>query len=323
MTNIILDHTLSLLSLIIIIFTFFIVINSISRKIFEDNNEYIYIEDLGRKQFEEDQDLKLEIGLLKGKVPDYNEPKGKKVIVLNFSGDTDASEVDHFKNEVTAAINLAKPNSEAYEVLIKIDSGGGVVNGYGLLAAQINRFKKYNIHTCASVDLIAASGGYLGACAADKIIAAPFAYIGSIGVISSSFNYSEILEKIGIKFDEFTAGRSKSTISQYREINPSQKEEYNRELEVIHKAFIEHVRSNREIALSNDEVFSGKHWIASVAIKYNLVDTLLTSDEFIADKLENGHSVYEIKTKLPKRDAGLINSMIKMASKKILNNPKH
>lgn len=323
MTNIILDHALSLLSLIIIILAVFVVINSVSRKLFEENQEYIYIEDLGRKEFEKDQDLKIDVGLLKGKVPDYIEPKDKKIIVLNFIGDTDATEVDYFKNEVTAAINLAKNNSEKFEILIKIDSGGGVVNGYGLLASQINRFKKYNIKTTASVDLIAASGGYLGACAADKIIAAPFAYIGSIGVISSSFNYSEILEKVGVKFDEFTAGKSKSTISQYREINPSQKEEYNRELETIHKAFIAHVRANREITSQDDEVFSGKHWLASVAIKYNLVDTLLTSDEFIADKLENGFCVYEIKTKLPKRDAGLINSMIKMASKKILNNPKY
>lgn len=323
MTNLLIEHLLNLVSLIIIIFAIIMVINSISRKIYESNNEYIYIEDVGRKQFEDNQDLQYDAGLLKKITEDYKAAGENKVIVLNFDGDTDASEVDYFKNEVTAAINLCKNKSEEYEVLIKINSGGGVVNGYGLLASQINRFKKYNIHTTASVDLIAASGGYLGACAADKIIAAPFAYIGSIGVISSSFNYSEVLEKVGIKFDEFTAGKSKSTVSQYREINASQKEEYNRELEVIHKAFIEHVRANREITSEDDQVFSGKHWIASVAIKYNLVDELLTSDEFIAEKLEKGHHVYEIKTKMPKMEVGFINSMIKMASKKILNNPKY
>lgn len=323
MINTLLDFCLNLIILITIVFSVFMIINSIGLRLSKDNEPLIYVEDIGRKQFEDDQDLKLEVGILKGKIPDYCEKGEKKLVILELDGDTSASDVDFFKDEVTAAINLCKAEPDKFEILIKINSGGGVVNGYGLLASQINRFKKYKIKTTASVDLIAASGGYLGACAADKIIAAPFAYIGSIGVISSSFNYSEILEKVGISFDEFTAGDSKSTVSQYRKINASQKEEYNRELDAIHKAFIKHVQSNRDIDSSDPKVFSGKHWLASEAIKFNLVDKLLTSDEFIAEKIESGHRVYAIKTKLPKREIGLIDSMIKMASKKILNHTNY
>lgn len=320
MLPILLDHALDLIMLLIIIFSILLIINSINQKINEKNIQHTYIEDIGRLQFEDDQDLKMHVGELKGKIPHYNPEGERKIVVLEFEGDTNASDIRHFSEEVTAAINFCKNDPQKCEVLIKINSGGGIVNGYGLLAAQIERFKKYKIKTTASVDLIAASGGYLGACAADRIIAAPFAYIGSIGVISSTFNYTEILKKIGVSFDEFTAGDSKSTVSPYREINTSQKEEYNRELETIHEAFIKHVCKNRQINTNNKEIFSGKHWLATKAINYKLVDEIKTSDEFISIQLEKGHRAYAIKTKLPKKEVGIINSMIKIASQKILNN---
>ena len=104
-----------------------------------------------------------------------------RVYVLDFKGSMDAHEVASLREEVTAVLAVATPQDQ---VVVRLESPGGVVHGYGLAASQLQRLREKQIPLTVAVDKVAASGGYMMACVADKIVAAPFSIIGSIGVVA-------------------------------------------------------------------------------------------------------------------------------------------
>jgi serine protease SohB len=157
-----------------------------------------------------------------------------KVFVIDFNGSMDAKEVENLREEVTTILTIAKPEDE---VLVRLESGGGVVHGYGLAASQLQRFKDKDIKLTVAVDKVAASGGYMMTCVADHVLAAKFAIIGSIGVIAQLPNFSKLLKKSNIEFEQHTAGAFKRTLTMFGENNDQGREKFREELEEVHTMF--------------------------------------------------------------------------------------
>ncbi|WP_345667778.1 protease SohB [Wohlfahrtiimonas larvae] len=205
-----------------------------------------------------------------------------KLFVLDFDGDMAANAAQNLKQEVNAILSVAKENDE---VFVRLKSPGGVVNGYGLAAAQLERFKEKNYNLTVAVDEVAASGGYLMACVANKIVAAPFAIIGSIGVVAQLPNFHRLLEKYDIDYEQFTAGKYKRTVTMFGENTDEGREKFKEELEDIHTIFKAYVNQHRP-QVNIDEIATGEHWLGSQALTLNLVDELQTSDAYLLSKLE-------------------------------------
>lgn len=234
--------------------------------------------------------LKEEKKKLKGKHKDKeDERQRKRIYVLNFHGDIRASAVSSLREEITAILMVATDNDE---VFMRLESSGGVVHGYGLAASQLMRILDKNIPLTVSVDKVAASGGYMMACVANRIIAAPFAIIGSIGVIAQIPNFYKVLKKHDVDFEQFTAGEFKRTVTMFGENTDEAKEKFRQEIEDIHllfKDFIVKHRPDVDIA----KVSTGESWPGTRALEKNLVDELKTSDDYLLEN--NKHAdIYEI-----------------------------
>jgi serine protease SohB len=188
-----------------------------------------------------------------------------------------AKEVETLRKEITAILCIAKRGDE---VLVKVDSGGGVVHGYGLAASQLQRIKDKGLPLTISIDKIAASGGYMMACVADKVIAAPFAIVGSIGVIAQIPNFNKLLKKNDIDFEMHTAGQFKRTLTLFGENTEEGREKFQAELEDVHVMFKEFVAQNRT-NIDIDAVATGEYWYGLKAKELNLVDDIQTSDDFL------------------------------------------
>jgi serine protease SohB len=204
------------------------------------------------------------------------EPK-KNLYVLNFNGDIRASAGDQLREEITAILSVATPKDE---VVVCLESGGGVVHGYGLCASQLKRLKAQNISLTIIIDKIAASGGYLMACVGDKILAAPFAIIGSIGVIAQLPNFHRWLQKREIDFEQITAGEYKRTLTLLGENTDKARDKMKQDIEEIHHYFKVFITENRP-QVNIAEVATGEHWLASKALELKLVDGLDTSDDYL------------------------------------------
>ena len=152
------------------------------------------------------------------------EPQGKRIYVMAFKGDMRATAVRQLGQQIDAVLTVARP--EADEVLLRLESPGGTVTGYGLGAAEILRLREHKLKVTASVDQVAASGGYMMAAAADRIVAAPFAIVGSIGVVAAVPNVHRLLKKNEIDFEEMTAGEFKRSVSVLGEITPAGREHF-------------------------------------------------------------------------------------------------
>jgi serine protease SohB len=214
----------------------------------------------------------------------------KNIFVLNFEGDLQASQVKSLREEITAVLQIAKPEDE---VVIKLESPGGMVSGYGLAASQLVRFKEQHIPLTVCIDKVAASGGYLMAAVADEIIAAPFAVIGSIGVVAQMPNFHRFLKKHNIDFEQVTAGKYKRTLTLFGENTEEGREKMKEDLEEIHTAFKNYVATYRP-AVNIDEVATGDYWLAVDAQKLKLVDRLMTSDDYLM--LASKHAnIFEIQ----------------------------
>ncbi len=207
--------------------------------------------------------------------------KKPKLYLLEFKGDIKASQVEQLREEVSSILTVAQPQDE---VVIRIESPGGSVNGYGLAAAQLQRIRDKNIPLTACIDKVAASGGYLMACVANKIIAAPFAIIGSIGVVAQIPNFHRWLKKNNIDIELLTAGEYKRTLTLFGENTDKDREKFQEDLEKIHTAFRQYVLSNRS-QLNIDEVSTGEHWLAKDAFDLHLVDVLQTSDDYLISNM--------------------------------------
>ncbi|MBX9703341.1 MAG: protease SohB, partial [Silvanigrellaceae bacterium] len=193
----------------------------------------------------------------------------------------------------TALIQIARP--ECDEVLIRLESPGGLVHSYGLAASQLARLKKHNIKLTVSVDKIAASGGYMMAVIGQTIISAPFAILGSIGVVANVPNLNRLLKKNDLDYYEFTAGEYKRTVTMLGEITEKGKQKFLSQLDETHTLFKEHIRDFRP-QLSLSEVSSGEHWFGTRALELNLVDKIQTSDDYLLEMSEQ-FNIYHVYTK--------------------------
>ena len=209
--------------------------------------------------------------------------KEKRLFVLDFDGDIKASAVKHLREEISAIISTANKGDE---VVLRLESGGGMVHGYGLAAAQLVRLKEAGLTLTVCVDKIAASGGYMMACVADKILAAPFAVVGSIGVVSQMPNFNKWLKKHDIDYEMFTAGEYKRTVTMFGENDEEDRAKYKEELEQTHELFKHFVTTYRP-QLDLSKVANGDHWYGEDALKLNLVDELSTSDAYLLKQMED------------------------------------
>ena len=215
-------------------------------------------------------------------------PTGR-VFVLNFKGDIQAKAASNLRVEVTAVLGIA---NEKDEVLVNIESAGGVVHGYGFAASQLDRIRKRGIPLTAAVDKVAASGGYMMACVADRIIAAPFAILGSIGVVAQIPNFHRLLEKNDVDLELHTAGAYKRTLTMFGENTDQGREKFVKDLEDTHVLFKDFVAEHRA-DLDVEKVATGEIWFGRQAIEQGLVDEVMTSDEYLFDKAQK-HEVFEI-----------------------------
>jgi serine protease SohB len=202
----------------------------------------------------------------------------KRVFVLDFKGDLSARAVRRLAAEIDAVLAVARPETD--EVVLKVDSPGGTVTGYGLAAAEVMRLTGRKVKVTACVDQVAASGGYLMACAADRIVAAPFALVGSIGVVAQIPNLHRLLKRNDIDYEEITAGEYKRSVSMLGEITPQGREHFRGKLDATHEAFKRFVQERRP-GLDITKVGDGDVWLASEALSLGLVDALATSDELL------------------------------------------
>lgn len=204
------------------------------------------------------------------------------LFVLDYAGDIKASATDKLREEISAIISVAKQGDE---VLLRLESAGGQVHGYGLAAAQLARLKEAQIRLTVCVDKVAASGGYMMACVADELIAAPFAIIGSIGVVSQMPNFHDFLKKHDIDVEIFTAGEYKRTVTMFGENSDEDRAKYQSELERIHELFKEHVSTYRP-SLDIEKVATGEFWFATDAKTLGLIDDKGTSDGYLLEKMK-------------------------------------
>lgn len=211
------------------------------------------------------------------------------LFVLDFNGDMKASQAEPLRDAINAILSIAQ---EKDEVLLRLESPGGVVNGYGLAASQLQRLRDKQINLTVAIDKVAASGGYLMACVANRIIAAPFAIIGSIGVVGQLPNFNRWLKKHNIDFEMLTAGEYKRTLSLFGENTEKGRQKFQEDLEEIHQVFRNYVLANRQ-QLDIDKVATGEHWLAKDAFDLRLIDGLKTSDEFLMSKLKE-YNVFKI-----------------------------
>ncbi len=221
---------------------------------------------------------------------DESETDSRRVFVLDFNGDIEASAVENLREEVSAVLSVAGADDE---VIVRLESAGGVVHGYGLAASQLKRIRERGVKLTVAVDKVAASGGYMMACIADQIIAAPFAVLGSIGVVAQIPNFNRLLKSQNIDVEMHTAGEYKRTLTMLGENTEAGREKFLEELEDVHELFKTFVAENRS-KVDIAAVGTGEAWYGQRALERQLVDLLMTSDEYVIKKLKE-NAVYEVK----------------------------
>ena len=217
----------------------------------------------------------------------------QKIYVLDFKGDTAASAVEQLREEITLILATAKAGRD--RVVVRLESPGGMVHGYGLAAAQLVRLRDAGFHLTICVDKVAASGGYMMACIGSEIVSAPFAILGSIGVVAQVPNFNRLLKEKNIDFEMYTAGEYKRTVTMFGENTEEGKAKFEEELQQTHVLFKHFVEKYRP-QLNVEKVATGEHWYGQDALDLNLVDKLQTSDEYLLSLLPQ-HDIYVIQTR--------------------------
>ena len=233
--------------------------------------------------------------------------------VIDFKGDLKASAVASLREEVSAILAVA---GEDDEVIVRLENHGGMVHEHGLAASQLSRIRDRDIPLVVCVDKVAASGGYLMACVASKIYAAPFAIIGSIGVIAQLPNFNRLLDSHGVDFEQITAGKHKRTVTMFGKNTDEDRAKLKEELEDVHVLFKDAIARYRT-ELDLDKVATGEHWFGTRALDLGLTDEIRTSDELLGEKAEDRDLYlveYKIKQPLQKRLMGNIDGVIEKAS---------
>ena len=228
--------------------------------------------------------LKLEAKAAKAKAKqgDTTAATKPRVWVIDFKGSMDAHEVSSLREEITAVLTVATPQDQ---VVVRLESPGGVVHGYGLAASQLQRIRDKQIPLTVAVDKVAASGGYMMACVADKIVAAPFAILGSIGVVAQIPNLNRFLKNKDIDVELHTAGQYKRTLTLLGENTEEGRQKFREELNETHHLFKDFVKRMRP-SLDIDQVATGEHWYGTQAQEKGLVDEVGPSDELLLGLME-------------------------------------
>ncbi|KFX07437.1 peptidase [Pectobacterium betavasculorum] len=216
--------------------------------------------------------------------------------VLDFNGSMDAGEVSSLREEISAVLAVAKPKDA---VLLRLESPGGVVHGYGLAASQLQRLRQGGVRLTVSVDKVAASGGYMMACVADRIVAAPFAIVGSIGVVAQIPNFHRLLKNKDIDVELHTAGEFKRTLTLFGENTEQGREKFREDLNVTHTLFKDFVQQMRP-SLDIDSVATGEHWFGTQAKDLGLIDAIGTSDDLLIAEMAS-HEVLSVRYTRRKR----------------------
>ncbi len=265
---------------------------------YEDLQEAIKHNILNKDELKEDRKQKKKAE--KQKKKQSNEERKKRIFILDFDGDVKASGVENLGNEITAVLTIAEPQDE---VVLRLESPGGQVHAYGLAASQLQRLRQQNINLVITVDKVAASGGYMMACVANKIIAAPFAILGSIGVVAELPNFNRVLKKYDVDYDIYTAGNFKRTVTMLGENTTEGKKKFVEEIEETHVLFKDMVKSQRP-ALDIEAIATGEHWYGSQCLANGLVDEIKTSEDYLfaASKEYDLYEIsYEVKRSMADR----------------------
>ncbi|KPJ67546.1 MAG: hypothetical protein AMJ43_04675 [Coxiella sp. DG_40] len=229
----------------------------------------------------------------------------KRIFVLNFKGDIRASEIETLREAITAILKVATIKDE---IVVCIESVGGMIHSYGLAASQLQRIRDRQIPLIAIIDKAAASGGYLMACVADKVFAAPFAIIGSIGVVAQLPNFNRLLKKHDIDFEQITAGEYKRTLSLFGENTDEGRKKMREDVEEAHKLFKNFVSLHRP-SVNIEKLATGEHWYGKRAVELGLIDKLITSDDYLLTASDHAN-LYEISYTIPKKKWSRLSSTV-------------
>ncbi|MFQ6007078.1 MAG: protease SohB [Woeseia sp.] len=257
-------------------------------------------------------DRKAEAKADKAKAKAAASEKRPRSFVIDFKGDLKATAVSSLREEVSAILDVAAPDDQ---VIVRLENHGGIVHEHGLAASQLVRIRDHGIELIVSVDKVAASGGYLMACVASKIIAAPFAILGSIGVIAQLPNFNRMLEEHGIDFEMVMAGEHKRNVTIFGKNTDEDRAKLKEELEDVHSLFKDVVADYRQ-NLDLDRVATGEHWYGTRALEHGLADELKTSDELLAELAKDRDLYrvnYKIKQPLQKRILANVDALLEKA----------
>ena len=238
-----------------------------------------------------------------------------RAFVLNFYGDMEASSVQCLREEVTAVLAVAEKDADD-QVILRLESPGGLVHSYGHAASQLQRIREAGLPLTAVVDEIAASGGYMMACVADKIVSAPFAVIGSIGVVAELPNFNRLLKRFDIDYEQHTAGQFKRTLTMFGANSDEGRQKFQQELEDTHRLFKSYIQQHRS-SVDIEKVATGEHWYGTQAMALGLVDELQTSDALL-QSLYDSHDVFEVNYEFRKTLADRLSFATLMTIDKLL-----
>ena len=241
------------------------------------------------------------------------EPSGKpRSFVIDFKGDLKASAVASLREEVSAILDVARDGDE---VIVRLENHGGIVHEHGLAASQLARIRDRGIPVVVCVDKVAASGGYLMACVASQVCAAPFAILGSIGVLAQIPNFNRMLDSHGVDFEQVTAGKYKRTVTMFGKNTDEDRAKLKEELEDVHTLFKDAIAKYRP-DLDLEKVATGEHWYGTRALELGLADEIKTSDELLGEKVAERDIYqvsYKIKQPLQKRLMANVESALERA----------
>ena len=307
MLEIFLEYGLFLLKVITILISVIVLISFIAASKKSSSSEGLEIENLNDKYKGLSDSLNKAVmekneWKKKQKTQKANAKKNKKrkirkpkAYILDFIGDIKASAVPSLREEVTAILDIAKRNDQ---IVLRLDNHGGVVHEHGLAASQLARIRQKKIYLTVVVDKVAASGGYLMASVANKIYAAPFAILGSIGVIAQLPNFNRLLDNYGVDFEQITAGQYKRNVTMFGKNTDEDREKLKDQLEEIHELFKSSVNEYRP-QLDLEKVATGEHWYGTKALELGLIDEIKTSDELLIE-MSKKYDIFSVKLKIKK-----------------------
>jgi serine protease SohB len=269
-----------------------LVVEHLNRR-FEDSADELKLVIEGKGRFKKAIKLRHKERKREDKARAADDGAKPRLFVLDFKGDLRASAAASLREEVSAILRVARADDR---VLVRLENSGGTVHEHGFAASQLVRLKQRGLKLLVAVDKVAASGGYLMACVADRLLAAPFAIVGSIGVLAQLPNFHRLLEEKGVDFEQIMAGRYKRTLSVFGKNTDEGRAKLQQEVEDIHELFKNQIREHRP-QVDVERVATGEHWYGTRALELKLVDELKTSDDFLLEAAKD-HDLYHLTYKL-------------------------